>query len=256
MRPAFNSRAEQLSAENSPFIGSFDRDERAKAASLRLEDGRWDDAKYRSWLRIKARLSSGLITLAYNWTRVERYGWENFIEATKQSDPYLIVAWHGSLMIPIYCFQNRKVVIMTSLSRDGDLLTQALYNHGFRCVRGSSSRGGMRGLLEMARLMKNGANGAITVDGPRGPRHEVKPGAVLLAKKAKAFMVPIGLGYSNCKRMKNWDQTEVPLPGSKAVIVTGKPFRLEDDISLEDGCREIQERIFACEKIAEQRVNS
>jgi lysophospholipid acyltransferase (LPLAT)-like uncharacterized protein len=145
---------------------------------------------------------------------------------------------------------------MTSLSEDGDLLTQILYNMGYKCARGSSSRGGMRGLLEMIKLMKNGLNGAITVDGPRGPRQEVKPGAVLLAQKTGALLVPIGVAYSNCIRLKNWDRTEVPLPGSRAVMITGDAFTIASDADLQQGCDLVRERILACEAAARDYIAS
>ena len=238
----------------SGFKSLTKRDLNALTASTRLGDGRWDNPKYAPWIRIKGRASAGIIYIASALAKVEKIGWKNYLSAYDSDDPSLVVAWHGSLIVPIYCHRNRNLVIMTSLSGDGDLLTHALYNLGYKCVRGSSSRGGMRGLLEMVKLIKTGGNGAITVDGPRGPRHEVKPGAVLVAQKSGAQIVPVGMAYSNCIRLKNWDRTEIPVPGSRAVMVSGEPFKIPSSISLEDGCKMVKERIFACEDLAAQKV--
>jgi hypothetical protein len=164
------------------------------------------------------------------------------------------VAWHSSLISSIYCHRKKNIVIMTSLSQDGDLLTQILYYLGYRCVRGSSSRGGMRGLLEMVKLLKQGENGAITVDGPRGPRHQVKPGAVLVSQKTDALLFPIGLAYSSCKKLNNWDKTEVPTPFSTVAMYTGKPFTISAKMDIKEGCELIGSAITNCEQHAEQII--
>ena len=223
-------------------------------ASRRLGDDRWKQFGYSTTLALKAWAGAAAIIAVAAFTRIVTPGYEKFVKAMNDSRPAVIVAWHGSLMIPIYCFRKRNIVIMTSLSEDGDTLTRILYMMGFGAVRGSSSRGGMRGLLEMVKLMNSGMNGAITVDGPRGPRKEVKAGAVVLAKKANALLVPIGLGYSNPLYLKNWDKTEIPLPGSTAVMVTGDPFGIADDITIEDGCKLIRDRIMQCEAEACEHI--
>ncbi|MGM0600130.1 MAG: lysophospholipid acyltransferase family protein [Candidatus Rifleibacteriota bacterium] len=223
-------------------------------ASKRLHDGRWGDPAYQARLRIKARLGAGFITAVNSLVKIKKIGFENYLEALKDRRPTLIVAWHNSLISSIYCHRKKNIVIMTSLSQDGDLLTQILYYLGYGCVRGSSSRGGMRGLLEMVKLLKQGENGAITVDGPRGPRHEVKPGAVLVAQKTDALIFPIGLAYSDCKRLDNWDKTEVPKPFSNVTMYTGKPFSISAKMDIKEGCELIGSAIKNCEQHAEQII--
>lgn len=224
-------------------------------ASRRLDDNRWCQPGYSRSLAFQAWAGAAAIMAIAALTRIATPGFSNFINAMNDPRPAVIVAWHGSLMIPIYCFRKRNIVIMTSLSEDGDTLTSILHMMGYGIVRGSSSRGGMRGLLEMVKLMKKGVNGAITVDGPRGPRKQVKPGAVVLAKKSNALLVPIGLGYSNAHYLNNWDKTEIPIPGSKAVMVTGEPFGIPEDMNIEDGCLLVRERIMQCEADARARID-
>lgn len=228
----------------------------ALEASKRLNDKRVLERNYFQKLRIKSKLSAGLLMLVASLAKVERHNWKAFKKAMSEKKPILVVAWHGSLVVPIYSLRNNGIFILTSLSTDGDLLTHTLYSFGFRCVRGSSSRGGMRGLLEMVKIMKSGAKCAITVDGPRGPRHQVKPGAVLLAQKTHALLLPLGVAYSNYHKLNNWDQTELPMPGSRAVLAVGNPFSISDKISVEEGCKIIQNKIFDCEKLASKRINN
>lgn len=218
--------------------------------SSRVGDGRWDDPLYMTKLSLKGRAIAGMISAMACYTRLERPGFEKFVKAARDTRPVIVVAWHSSMIVPAYCFRNRDLVIMSSLSQDGDLMARTMVCFGYHSVRGSSSRGGMRGLLEMVKMLKNGRNGSLTVDGPRGPAHEVKPGAVLLAQKANARIIPIGMGYSHCLRLKNWDRTEVPIPGTRAVLVTGDPFELAPGATIEAGCQLIKERLLACESAA------
>lgn len=228
------------------------RDIETLQGSMRLADGRWNDSRWVASLKLKAFAGASFILALSRLALFERPTFSRFSQACNSGRPVLIVAWHGSMLPSIYCHRRRNLVIMTSLSEDGDLLTQILYNMGFRCVRGSSSRGGMRGLLEMLRLLKKGYHGAVTVDGPRGPRHEVKPGAVLLAQKAGALLVPIGVAYSRVVTLNNWDRTEIPLPGSRAVMITGEPFTIAPEIEVQAGCELIKKRILACETAAQK----
>lgn len=219
-------------------------------ASRRLDDGRWDDPAYMTRLSLKGRAIAGMISMMACATRLERPGFEKFVKAARGPRPVVVVAWHSSMIVPAYCFRNRDLVIMSSLSQDGDLMARTMVFFGYHSVRGSSSRGGMRGLLEMVKLLRSGRNGSLTVDGPRGPAHEVKPGAVLLAQKANARIIPIGMGYSRCLHLGNWDRTEVPIPGTRAVLLTGNPFELDPGASVESGCQLIKEKLMACESAA------
>ena len=237
------------------------RDFAALHGSMRLRDGRWQNPGWAAALKLKAIGGAALILALSKLVRIERPTFRKFTQACKGDRPVVIIAWHGSLIVPIYCHRRLGLVNMTSLSEDGDLVTSILYNLGYECVRGSSSRGGMRVLLEMIRLLKSGRNGAITVDGPRGPRHEVKPGIVLLAQKTGALLVPVGMGYSNCISLNNWDHTEIPLPGSRAVMISGDPFTISPETDIQQGCTLVRASIQACEAAAREylatgRLNS
>lgn len=230
------------------------RDFAAIHGSMRLGDGRWQNPGWVTALKLKSIGGAALILALSKLVRIERPTFKKFTRACQDGRPVVIIAWHGSLLVPIYCHRRLNLVNMTSLSEDGDLITNILYNLGYECVRGSSSRGGMRVLLEMIRLLKSGRNGAITVDGPRGPRHEVKPGVVMLAQKTGALLVPVGMGYSNSICLNNWDRTEIPLPGSRAVMITGDPFTISAQSDIQQGCDLVRDRIMACEKAAREYV--
>src|SRR5687767_1051951 len=104
--------------------------------------------------------------------------------------------WHDRIFAGTYLLRDRGIVVITSQSLDGEYIARFLKRLGYGTVRGSSSRGGVGALVEMIRYMGARLSMAFTVDGPRGPRHEAKSGAVLLAKKTGNPMLPFTVALS------------------------------------------------------------
>jgi lysophospholipid acyltransferase (LPLAT)-like uncharacterized protein len=125
-----------------------------------------------------------------------------------------------------------------------------LESFGFLTVRGSSSRGGMRALVAARKLMDEQGVGIIfTVDGPRGPRHKVKPGAVFLARLAGSPIVPVRVVMSRAKVFhRAWDKFQLPLPFSKCTIIYGDPVIVPD---LGDNPADMQRQCEHLERIME-----
>src|SRR5271156_537451 len=97
--------------------------------------------------------------------------------------PWVLAFWHGTQWPLLAWKRRRRTVVMVSLSRDGAMQARALALQGLRVVRGSSSRGGARGLAEVVRAMKRDAlDAAFAVDGPRGPLGVVKSGLLVAAR--------------------------------------------------------------------------
>ena len=146
--------------------------------------------------------------------------------------------WHDRLFAGTYFLRNRGIVVITSQSRDGEYIARFLKRFGFGTVRGSSTRGGVRALVEMIRLMRSGLPMAFTVDGPRGPRYEAKTGAVLLAKKTGNPMVPFSVECDRFWTIKSWDRLQIPKPFTRALFIVSQPIFVAPDA----GEAEIEER--------------
>ena len=104
-------------------------------------------------------------------------------ETKHYPEPAVYSFWHGTEFSMFLLNQNSGIVIMVSLSKDGDLMAYVLESFGYVTVRGSSSRGGGKALLEIIRLAKEGKSLAFAADGPRGPYHKLKPGVIYAAQK-------------------------------------------------------------------------
>jgi lysophospholipid acyltransferase (LPLAT)-like uncharacterized protein len=73
--------------------------------------------------------------------------------------------------------------------------------------------------------MSEGADAVFAVDGPRGPLHKVKPGAVLAAQKSGADLVPVSVSASRAWVFeKSWDRYTLPKPFAEVRIVRGAPL--------------------------------
>lgn len=124
----------------------------------------------------------------------------------------VIAFWHGD-MLPVWKhFADTESVALISLSRDGGLLAQLVQRLGFETVRGSSSKGGSEALANMVDALRAGKRVLITPDGPRGPRHVMKHGAVIAAHRARVPLVLCRVNANWAAHGSNWDRFMIPLP--------------------------------------------
>lgn len=223
---------------------------------IRNTDNRWSDKAYVISLRLKClALELFNLFLANSIKLVPDCSFENPLDIGKK-EPVILALWHGSLLGCLYFLRNRNIAAIASLSKDGDLITKGLDSLGYQTIRGSSSRGGTRVLLEALKKLKKGTTVTFTIDGPKGPIHEVKPGIIMLAQKTGIPIVPLCMAYGKSITLHSWDRFQIPLPFSKSVIHIGKPLKIDSGISIDDGCKLLKEYMFDCEKIAAQKLKA
>ena len=139
--------------------------------------------------------------------------------------PFVFCFWHGNQAGLLAHPRVRPAVVMTSLSRDGTLQSRILSRLGFVVVRGSSSRGGAAGLKAVIAKMREGCDALFAVDGPRGPLHQIKPGALSAAKTVNAPLVPLRAEASRAwVFQRTWDRYTLPKPFASVVVYRGTPI--------------------------------
>ena len=141
--------------------------------------------------------------------------------------PRIFAFWHNRiLMMPFlyekYC-PGRRMLMLVSRSRDGELITQIMNRFGIDGARGSTSKGGADALREMIReLEKEGARDiGITPDGPRGPRGKVQDGVLVVAAASGLSITPVTTRVSWKWRLPSWDRFQIPIPGAECCLVVG-----------------------------------
>lgn len=138
--------------------------------------------------------------------------------------------WHDELFPLMRVKRQLDIVTVVSPSYDGELLTRVLNKLGLRTVRGSSSRGGVGALLGAAKMMdKDNIHACVTVDGPRGPRHKAKTGALFLAHHADAHVMPVRIIMKKSFCFGSWDRFQLPLPFSRVLVRFGEPWKVTDE---------------------------
>ena len=175
--------------------------------------------------------------------RIEKFNSQSLDKLKLEGIPYVLAFWHGTMLLPWYLHGNPNVVALTSKSKDGDLLAKLLKKWNYQVVRGSSSSGGEIALGIMVDYAKNNYSIAITPDGPRGPRHKFKAGAVITAKKSGLPIILVGIGHQRKKILKNWDEFEVPYFFTRAKVVYSDPIYLNANLKFD----ETSEKISICE---------
>jgi lysophospholipid acyltransferase (LPLAT)-like uncharacterized protein len=154
---------------------------------------------------------------------------EGSIGGLNHVSPGIYPFWHRCVLPATWLFRNRGIGVLTSLSRDGEYIARVISRFGFVPVRGSSSRGGRRGLMEMETMVKAGDAVAFTIDGPRGPRYVAKKGPVMLARMTG---IPITAFYVALERawvVKTWDAMLIPKPFSRAYVRVAKNIFVSPD---------------------------
>src|SRR5262245_11005904 len=137
--------------------------------------------------------------------------------------------WHGQLFYLMYRYRGSGVYILVSQSQDGEVLSRILQRFGLPTIRGSSSRGGRRSLLELVRLTRAGASAAFAPDGPRGPRHRAQSGIITLARLSETPSIRVAVGARWKIEFQSWDRFLLPLPGSRIIVAYGEPVVVASD---------------------------
>jgi len=170
--------------------------------------------------RVAIRLGTWLLrALGATW-RVRVYGRQALLDRGAADQRVVFTLWHGQ-MLPILWAHRQPTAAMISEHRDGEIIARIIGQLGFSAIRGSTSRGGARALLEAVHVLKSGTDVAVTPDGPRGPRHSFAPGALLLGFRAGASLTPIVAHVDRKWQLRSWDAFEIPKPFARVTIAYG-----------------------------------
>jgi lysophospholipid acyltransferase (LPLAT)-like uncharacterized protein len=184
--------------------------------------------------------------------RLRRHG-DGVIRAREAANERFILAfWHRHLLLMPYAYRGRRISVLISRSRDGELIARTVARFGIDAARGSSSRGGAAGLRDLLRKAEAGYDLAFTPDGPRGPAGVVQPGVILAAAAAGLPVLPVAIAASRSRRVRSWDRFLVPLPLATVHIVYGEALTVPRKGSVEGAAEELRRRLDAAEATAER----
>ena len=193
-----------------------------------------DLSEYRFSQRLSIRAADlgffGLISLIGRTVKFEVEGQEHWDASTSDGRIPIYTFWHDCIFLSTYYWRRRGIVVMTSQSFDGEYIARFIQRFGYGAARGSSTRGSVGAVIEMIRLMRHHQPAAFTIDGPKGPRHVAKMGAVILAKKTGNPILPFTVTPARSWIFtKSWDAFVIPKPFTRARLEIAQPIFVRSD---------------------------
>jgi lysophospholipid acyltransferase (LPLAT)-like uncharacterized protein len=165
---------------------------------------------------------------------------DNPLKNLIKSRKYILAIWHSRILLVSYLFKGTNASILVSRSDDGEIIARILQAQGQKTVRGSTRKGGLRAMSRLIKDLKTKrCPGSVIPDGPQGPRFQVQPGVIMLAKKTGYPIIPVSYSAKKIKVFSSWDRFILPYPFTRCRLVYGKLISVPanaDPIGLEN-CR-------------------
>ena len=174
-------------------------------------------------LELLVRVGPWLIrALAATWRVRVKHG-EHVKRLRAAHTPFAYALWHGQLLPLLWHERGFRTRILISEHKDGEIIARIAEGMGYATVRGSTSRGGSRALLALARELQQGNDIAVTPDGPRGPARTFAAGALVSAQRSSTPILPIAASADRAWRLRSWDQFMIPKPFARVTVAFGEP---------------------------------
>ncbi len=176
----------------------------------------------RGWNRLALWLLGNLLRL---WARTIRIEIDDASRRAlgRRDRPIALVVWHNRLFMGAECVRRYRggqpFHGLVSASKDGAWLVGFFEMVGIKAIRGSSSWGAREAASAMIEASRTGHDIGITPDGPRGPCYEFKPGGLIIARRAQAPMILVGMDFDGpLKQLRSWDRFIIPAPFSRMTL--------------------------------------
>ncbi|HEX6627187.1 MAG TPA: lysophospholipid acyltransferase family protein [Gemmatimonadaceae bacterium] len=186
-----------------------------------------DDAEQFPWsARIALLLGRGALRVLGTTWRIRVVNTQGLTTLRKAKRSFIFSLWHGQLLPLLWHHRGEGVLVLISEHRDGEMVARAATSLGYGLIRGSSTRGGDRALISLARELQAGKEVAVTPDGPKGPARKFAPGALVAAQRADSFILPVGVAVDRAWRLGSWDRFIIPKPFARVTIAYGEPTKV------------------------------
>ncbi len=189
------------------------------------------------WLNLcLSWVSTACLRLLFRTVRVEHHHVAD--EGTPYLKPkgkqrYTFCMWHDHIVLAAFSRRTYCLAGLISQHRDGSYLADSVTMAGIHPVRGSTSRGGIEAVREILSLPD--LHLAMTPDGPRGPRHELKDGIFYISSRSHRPVVPCALTADRFWSIPgSWTDMIIPKPFSKVLLIAGSPMEIPEDCPREE----------------------
>ncbi len=213
--------------------------------------------KQRIQLAILPPIAVNLLKAILKTCRHEVRDQHHFDDAIARHGRLIVAVWHESISYALYLHRGSNFHGASSFSFDGELAARLTRGFQVECLRGSTSRGGVKLLRELEKALGLVECVGLTMDGPRGPRRRAHPGLAILSAKTGVPVIPLAFAVSRSWRLRTWDRMAIPKPFGRVIIGYGAPIlpaeRVEKGL-IEAKRQEIQDGLNALHQAYEAEL--
>ena len=188
---------------------------------------------HRVSLAVIPRVVSWCIKAWFATCRITEHDTHHRKQCREHEHPLIASFWHYAILYNFYHMRRESGVAMVSASRDGEYIARLAPLFGFAPVRGSRNRKGLQAMKEMMRFVGEGRHAAIVADGSQGPPLVVQAGAILLASRTGAPILPMLWSASRYWAINSWDRLVIPKPFSRIDFFYGEPLFVPEGLKAE-----------------------
>lgn len=169
------------------------------------------------------------------------------LPATVPSEPVIFAFWHGDLLMQPYLYyqfrQIPKANVLISDHFDGQIIARIMRYFKLGTIHGSTTRGGAKVLIQGLKSLSEGYDIGITPDGPKGPRHEMSDGVVIMAQKRNTKVIVYSCVPSKFWQLSSWDRFTVPKPFGVLDFYASEPIDVSD-LEMEEAKALIKQKLM------------
>lgn len=215
----------------------------------------WLDTVRMNFLEVVCNHGLAFWDRSYRIIKIFAPGAAALLQEGSDRKPLIWSIFHGRMVGTLGIRPRKRMTILISPSRDGEMIARGAKGMGFSIARGSSKQGAVRGALELIDAVKNGQDLVFMVDGPRGPKFSVKPGVIRMAEMTQVPILPFVCSARSTWWMPSWDSFMAPWWSTPIVYIFGEPLYVPkgaDDAMQEDLRLELEKRMEHCRQIADK----
>ncbi len=197
-----------------------------------------------------------IVNLLGKTARAKIDGFEKIEKAKAKWGSVIYCIWHGKMLYPVYLMKNRGIYAIVSRHRDGEIAARLLSSMGYNLIRGSSTRGGTRAIMEAIKCLKEGKDVVFVGDGPKGPPFKLKAGCIYAAAKSGKPVICASFAARPVKKLSSWDKFALFPPFSKIYVKISDPFVIPSsgEKELEKWREKIEAELIRLDQEVEQNV--
>lgn len=163
------------------------------------------------------------------------------------AEPVIFAFWHGDLLLQPYLYyqfrKTPKANVLISDHFDGQIIARTMKFFKLGTIHGSTTRGGAKVLIQGLKSLSEGYDIGITPDGPKGPRHVMSDGVIVMAQKRHAKVIVFQCVPSSYWQLSSWDRFTIPKPFGTLDFYASEPIDLEG-MELEAAKSLVRERLM------------